>query len=534
MPEQIQKILNRILEWWKKFDIKQKAVILSATAVVVVALIILGVVVSQPSYEDLYVAADAKEASEIKKILDSDSSINYKVSDDGLRFQVESSDVNTAEYLLADNNKPSMGYDISNVVDGSFSRTEADKTKMYKLYLEERFKEKLEMMDNIDLASVTLNLPNDDGTILSKEENASAAVVLRLNGTMDEDQAYSIAQLIATQIGNKNTDGVTILDTSNNLLFSGLSSDTSVGAASTQLSYRSKMENNVKQRIKDTFMKSNVFSNVEVGVNLDIDFSTTDYASHKYSPADGQETGMISSKDDYSSVSQGGSGGVPGTDSNDDTTYQTQDNDYTSSEITESQVNYQNNEEITSKKNNGGNIVFENSSVAIVATRYVVYDEEKMKSQGLLDDMTFDEFVAQNNETKVIEPEENYVGLIAKATGIAEDNVQILCQEQPEFVYSEGNRKTLTDILQIVLTVLIFALLGFVVFRSTRSQKEAEMEPELSVESLLEATADNGEELEDIGYNEKSETRILIEKFVDENPDAVALLLRNWINEDWE
>ena len=40
--------------------------------------------------------------------------------------------------------------------------------------------------------------------------------------------------------------------------------------------------------------------------------------------------------------------------------------------------------------------------------------------------------------------------------------------------------------------------------------------------------------LDDIGYTEKSETRILIEKFVDENPDAVALLLRNWLNEEWD
>lgn len=41
-------------------------------------------------------------------------------------------------------------------------------------------------------------------------------------------------------------------------------------------------------------------------------------------------------------------------------------------------------------------------------------------------------------------------------------------------------------------------------------------------------------ELEDIGLNEKSETRILIEKFVDENPEAVAALLRNWLNDDWD
>ena len=50
------------------------------------------------------------------------------------------------------------------------------------------------------------------------------------------------------------------------------------------------------------------------------------------------------------------------------------------------------------------------------------------------------------------------------------------------------------------------------------------------MESLLEMQE---EELEDIGFNEKSEARVLIEKFVDENPEAVAALLRNWLNDDW-
>ena len=59
-----------------------------------------------------------------------------------------------------------------------------------------------------------------------------------------------------------------------------------------------------------------------------------------------------------------------------------------------------------------------------------------------------------------------------------------------------------------------------------------EIEPELSVETLLETTKEA--ELEDIGMNEKSEARILIEKFVDENPEAVASLLRNWLSDEWE
>ena len=61
-----------------------------------------------------------------------------------------------------------------------------------------------------------------------------------------------------------------------------------------------------------------------------------------------------------------------------------------------------------------------------------------------------------------------------------------------------------------------------------------ELAPEISVESLLDANKEQQDELEDIGYNEKSEVRVMIEKFVDENPEAVAALLRNWLNEDWE
>ena len=56
-------------------------------------------------------------------------------------------------------------------------------------------------------------------------------------------------------------------------------------------------------------------------------------------------------------------------------------------------------------------------------------------------------------------------------------------------------------------------------------------EEEVSVESLLQSTPENT--LEDLEVETKSETRKLIEKFVDENPEAVASLLRNWLNEDW-
>ena len=64
-----------------------------------------------------------------------------------------------------------------------------------------------------------------------------------------------------------------------------------------------------------------------------------------------------------------------------------------------------------------------------------------------------------------------------------------------------------------------------------RSEKVVEEEEEVSVESLLYSTPEVV--LDDIEVETKSETRKLIEKFVDENPEAAANLLRNWLNEDW-
>lgn len=123
--------------------------------------------------------------------------------------------------------------------------------------------------------------------------------------------------------------------------------------------------------------------------------------------------------------------------------------------------------------------------------------------------------------------------MIANATGFPEANISIIAYDAADFpVFFRW--KTLSDYLQIILAVLFFSCLDYVVFRSTRKEKQAEMEEEVFRGKLLESTKENQEPLEDIGYNEKSETRLLIEKFVEEKPEAAASLLRNWLNEEWE
>lgn len=540
MPEQVQNILTRMGEWWKKFNIRQKALMLSLTAIVLLSLGILAVVVTRPTYVPLIDCENAKMANEVKQLLDDNGSIKYKVTDT-IHFEVEASDENDANMLLGSNNISTMGYDltkadISKVVDGSFSTTEADKQKLYKQYLETKMAEDLASSVLVESATVSLDIPMDDGTLISRMQDSSASVSLALTGEMDEEQAYAIARFVATALGNDSLKNITLINQKNaKILFSGADMESDSMIATNNLSTQRKASADVEKRIKDMLVDSGMYSDVQVGLNLDMSFDKSEITEHDFSHPEGQDNGELVRSHDAESSSTGGQAAVPGTDSNDENTYLTQDGEVSSSSTSEQDRWYNPNEKITKTTNSGGKINYDTGTVAVAATRFVIYDEAQLKASGELDDMSFDEFKAAHSDPVRVDVTQEEIDMVAKAAGFQAANVSFVCYERPQFVEAERKNIGVTDILQIVLAVLIFALLGYVVFRSTRKQKEEEPEPEISVDALLEATADVAtDSLEDIGYAEKSETRLLIEKFVDENPDAVALLLRNWLNEDWE
>ena len=128
MPEQIQAILNRILEWWRKFTRRQQVLIISITAVVIVSFIILGVIITRPTMVQLVACEDGKQAAAVKELLESEG-IKYETSQDGFTYYINEKDEWKANVLLGSNEIPTSKYSIDNVIDGSFSTTEADKQK---------------------------------------------------------------------------------------------------------------------------------------------------------------------------------------------------------------------------------------------------------------------------------------------------------------------------------------------------------------------------------------------------------------------
>ena len=168
--------------------------------------------------------------------------------------------------------------------------------------------------------------------------------------------------------------------------------------------------------------------------------------------------------------------------------------------------------------------------------KYHEYYEEAVERQGLLEGISWDEFKDAHREDIKLEVDQDVVQMVAYASGIDVSRVVVVSYESPLFFDKEGFFETVsaTDIISIVMIILILGLLAFVILRSMGLKKKAaqEEEPELSVEDMLQSTPPEPE-VDNIDVETKSETRKMVEKFVDENPEAAANLLRNWLNEDW-
>ncbi|MBE5836308.1 flagellar basal-body MS-ring/collar protein FliF [Butyrivibrio sp.] len=537
MADRLKALWQKILDWWNQFTAKQKTLIVGAGSVILLTIIILVSVLNKPQYVLLVNANSTKEASEIKELLDSNS-INYKMSDDGLEFKVLKKDQGNASLLLGANDIQSYAYTIDNVTDGSFSTTESDKQKKYVLYLESRLESDfISRFTDIKSANVQLHIPDNDGTLIGNQEESSASILLELddNATFNEDNAAFLARAVAKAIGNSSTKDIVILDTNGNMLFAGDEDSTISGMASTQLSLKAKAEQLVKNEVKKVLLGTKLYDNIEVASNLVMDFSHEETTEHNYTPAEDQTQGVLSHEDTYNAENVNGVSGIPGTDTNadDETTYVTQDNTNSTSTITEESRDYLPNEKITTRTNQPGAIQYASSSISVTAINYVVVKEEDYDSAAN-NNMTWKEYKLANAEPAVLTVPVEVIDVVSKATGIDSANVAMAAYTEYVFFDRTGANITVTDILQIVMILIILGLLAFIIVRSmwTKKQTQEEAEPEpLSVEQLLESQPE--ESLEDIEMDTGSETKKLIEKFVDENPEAAAVLLRNWLNEDY-
>ena len=526
MPDIVKKYLDRIKEFWNKYNKKQKTIFIASVSVVVIALVILGVVLAQPQTVVLRYCSTASEATEVRELLNSND-ISCTV---GSNFEIiiNADDEIEAQLILGSNNISSNGFSLSDALSGGFSQTQDDKEKLYKEYLEKKFAERLKLIDGIKDAQISIDF-KDTSSIFQENQDAYINAVLVTTKTLDESTTEAIGLLLANNVGSKNTNNVVVMDDKGQLLYSGLSN------YSVQYKFQREMKANMEAGVKNLTLATQNYSDAVVMANLVFDNDIVTQIVQEYKAPEGTEEGLMSTSYDVNSTNGGTAGGVAGTESNDDdTSYLIENGTNGSSEYSLSQRDWLQNSTYTNTEKAAGSVKYDESSLSVILMRYNVVTEESLRTQGLLEEMTYEEFKLANSAPVAIEVEDNLAQLIANGTGLAVRNIAIAANMKYVFLETEENKTPVSFIIQLVLAVLIVALLLFVVFRSARPVTVEETEPELSVEDMLASTREQQAPLEDIDLQDKSEARKAIEKFVQENPEAVAMLLRNWLNEEWD
>lgn len=530
MAERLKQIPKQLLDFWNKYTSKQKTIIISVVSTVFFAFILLIYLMGRTEYKELKVNDTVNETTQVVDLLESEN-IDYRIGEDQLTISVDRKRFSDAYLLLARNDIPSTGLSMDELLNNSLSTTNSDRTLKLNLYMQNQLRSYIETMNGVDKAQVYYIPVDNKNSILTATKDTNASVLLTVNDDFENGTAETIAEMVASVIGNESAEKIKVVDQYGNLLFGG-EMDLYSGSANSNEDYKDRLRNTFINNLYLGLLKSG-YDDAEIMPNLVFNMDKVTQLFTEYLPAEDQEQGLYGHSYQYSSENADSSGGEPGTASNDGTDYMITDGSSTTGTVEIEEYDYLPNERVTNTVYEVGAVIPEQSSISIVLRKVITNNEDDMELQGLLEDITFEEYALQNSESMRTTVDSDIITMISLATGIAEDDIQVIAYEQPVFVPRVQTIRGWTYYVQIVLVILIVALLAFVIFQSVRPVEVTELEPELSVEQLLATTKEN-QSIDGIDYNEVSEVRKMIEKFVDEKPESVAQLMRNWLNDDWD
>ncbi|TCO79952.1 flagellar M-ring protein FliF C-terminal domain-containing protein [Marinisporobacter balticus] len=234
-------------------------------------------------------------------------------------------------------------------------------------------------------------------------------------------------------------------------------------------------------------------------------------------PIADETNGLIRSIGDAKEqVVNGSEGGIPGTDSN-------------AEDITQ----YTENSESVSKYDKANKTInYELNEI----------NKKLVKAQGQVKDITVAVLINKKslpNEELTDEYRKEIVNLVSASAGLDTKGVEVIAREfdtslVDQFANTESNSGLSGSFGNIplwaigVLGALFIGIIGYTVYRLRRRKSEMDQALEDVVMPVIDEDLDEIE----LEVNEKSGYKKQINKFVDKNPEAVAQLLKSWINED--
>ncbi|MDR2938896.1 MAG: hypothetical protein LBV08_01105 [Clostridiales bacterium] len=538
MQDRFRRVYENLIAKWNALGKVQQIRIIAVSVVLLLSIAVTAYLTTRPQWEALVSGRSNSEIAQIQQYL-TDAGYRVRLGDNGTSLDVLQEDSLQARVDLSTQDIKTDGAltfeDAINLT--SLSATEMVKRRTFLAYDESKLEEALKMFEGVRDADVSISMPESSSHFIENTEKPSVRALLDVNSTFDKSQGEAVARLIAASVIGLSMDSIEILDTGANVIYSGSTKgiDGSGSKESVELLKKNEIENQIR------LLLTPLFDEVKISSNLVFDWDKNTVVRKTVSPPiEDSTTGLPQRQNtEKQAVENANPDAAVGLDPNNNQVadYQTGSAGVSNLDVENNTVEYVYDTEEWVTEQQTGRLVPESSSMMLSLYKYREYNQEIMERGDLLQGSTWDQFKENTTITKLdVDPDI----LNAIITGTSISNISIILHEVPIFVDKVVTPPDFGAIGIFTVLAAMILLLAYGLLKFTKPDEITEVEPELSVEDLLVSTQleeikeEELAKLEEVNFNKESQTKKQIEKFVQEKPEAVAQLLRNWLNEEWE
>ncbi|MDD4503237.1 MAG: flagellar basal-body MS-ring/collar protein FliF [Clostridiaceae bacterium] len=534
MGDFINKLKNGFNEFWSGLEKGQRIRILIAALLSFILVISFVIYASRPQMEILYSNLGQADAGMVFSRL-KEMNVNTRI--EGTTIYVPREQIDELRAQLAVEGLLGEDSTYPEESQGSFYETSDEKNQRYLIAKQNKLKKGLKAIKGVDYADVNLYIPEDQTFIIDQNTNEStASLIIKMKSgypPLDRNQVNGIVQYIARSVKGLQPENVSIIDENGRSLVPDAGTPNAL--ISSQMEMQETVKNNIEKSITKFLEAPFGANNVKVTAAVKLDFnSVTQNITTYKAPDDEKNAGIVRNMQDIKKEwVDAAQGGVPGTDTNIDIN-QYAEVDESKAQYNEAStvVNYEINEIKEQIVKEMGNI--QSLSVSVLINENNLNEEALADTEELT--VKVKELVDYTIQGFNYEVSQNADGTDKDAVKVAlmkfdttlEDEIKSAQEEEAR----DRRRELYIMIGTAVAAVLVFAAALFLLLRKKLGSSDSDGYVKDSSGRSIPAGMIPDNPVAEIDLDDKNEVKKKIEKFVGLKPEAVAQLLKTWLNEE--
>ncbi len=263
---------------------------------------------STPQLVPLFTDLSLDDSGSIIKDLERQG-VTYEIGRNGATIMVPRESVGRLRMKLAEAGLPKgggVGYEIFDKSDALGATTFIQNINHLRA-LEGELARTIRSLDRVEAARVHLVLP--ERQLFSRDKvDASASIVLKVNGTLQPAQVRAIRHLVASAVNGLKPERVSVIDESGKLLADGAGDDNTLSGASAD-ERKVAYENRLRKEVENIVGSVVGPGRARVQITADFDVNRITQTSDKYDP-DGRVMRSSQTREEQSSTGSGPNGSV--------------------------------------------------------------------------------------------------------------------------------------------------------------------------------------------------------------------------------